>query len=71
MADRKIYCNSCSIYVGTIRDASLMKNLKFVCSSCNERQIQRDKFKGQDTFSSDGSEDFNNIFNNIFNSKFK
>jgi DNA-directed RNA polymerase subunit RPC12/RpoP len=37
MAERKIYCKECGRYVGTIKDAKLMKGLGFVCPHCNTK----------------------------------
>ena len=34
MPIRTIRCQECDAYVGTIRDAKLMKDLVFVCPSC-------------------------------------
>jgi len=33
---RKIYCMFCGRFVGLIRDAKLMKGLKFVCRDCQK-----------------------------------
>jgi uncharacterized paraquat-inducible protein A len=35
---RKVYCRECGCYVGIIRSAKLMKNLKFICPKCQKKQ---------------------------------
>jgi Zn finger protein HypA/HybF involved in hydrogenase expression len=42
---REINCFKCNQKVGEIRDASLMKNLKYICPSCHDdiiKKIQED-----------------------------
>jgi len=36
---RKINCCECKVYVGEIRDATLMKNMVFLCDNCNTKRI--------------------------------
>lgn len=35
----KIYCYSCNKYVGLVRDASLMKNLAYLCPECKDELL--------------------------------
>ena len=46
--ERAIHCHKCKVYVGTIRDAKLMKGLKFVCPKCDDlhRETNRDDMFG-------------------------
>ena len=30
----QIYCNDCKLYLGEVRDATLRKNIKHICSIC-------------------------------------
>lgn len=41
MADRKIYCadKDCGIYLGEIRDATLRKNMHFLCDKCETKRL--------------------------------
>jgi len=66
---RKIYCTICGKYVGEIRDATLIKGLKYICSSCdiNDNQIKDDFYHS----SSSTKNDFTSIFNDIFKNKYK
>ncbi len=61
--DRKIYCRDCGTYVGTIRDAKLMKGLSFICPSCDE-----DKYPNYSAGKSSESnyEDWGTILGNMF-----
>lgn len=45
----KIECTECSRNCGEIRDASLLKGLKFICPACESRRIKAkvDKFLGK------------------------
>jgi Zn finger protein HypA/HybF involved in hydrogenase expression len=48
---RKIQCTDCNTPCGEIRDASLLKGLKFICGKCESKRIKAkaDKFlKGKD-----------------------
>lgn len=36
MSIRKIYCRVCECFVGTIRDASLMVGLEYICPTCSK-----------------------------------
>jgi phage FluMu protein Com len=38
---REINCFKCNRKVGVIRDASLMKNLKYICPSCQDDISQK------------------------------
>ena len=35
--NRDIFCNCCGTYVGTLRDAKIIKGLKFVCPKCQSK----------------------------------
>lgn len=63
---RKIYCNECDKYVGEIRDATLMKGIKYLCPSCCSSNLKEDNYS-----SSMPKSDFNSIFNDIFKNKYK
>ena len=41
---RKIYCMFCGRFVGLIRDAKLMKGLKFVCRDCPKKSKEDESF---------------------------
>jgi hypothetical protein len=41
---RKIYCMFCGRFVGLIRDAKLMKGLKFVCRYCPKKSKEEEAF---------------------------
>jgi hypothetical protein len=65
--ERIIYCYKCNVYVGTIRDAKLMKGLSFICATCVKKEKQ------DTTLNIPKSNDaFNNLFTeSIFNDIFK
>jgi hypothetical protein len=66
---RKIYCSVCDKYVGEIRDATLIKGLKYICSSCDNEDVQiKDDFYHS---ASPNKSDFTSIFNDIFKNKYK
>ncbi|MFH1978876.1 MAG: hypothetical protein ABII97_00600 [Patescibacteria group bacterium] len=58
MAERKIHCCECSKFVGIIRDASLRKEIKYVCKECRNRWISLKSFvdlqKVRDLFGGQG-----------------
>lgn len=64
--NRDIFCNDCGTYVGTIRDAKLMKGLKFICPKCLPDEEEYNNEEGLYN-----SNDFSNIFNSIFKKGFK
>ena len=66
MSDRDIHCYVCNKYVGVIRDAKLMKGLKFVCPSCSEVDDIKD-----DYYSSKVPDAFTDLFGDIFGNKSK
>lgn len=66
MSDREISCCKCGKHVGTIRDAKLMKGLKFICPTCDVRSSSR-----EDDISRYASSGFADIFGDIFNGKSK
>lgn len=41
MADRKLYCadKDCGLYLGEIRDATLRKNIHFLCDNCETKRL--------------------------------
>jgi len=39
MSERKIYCAGCNKPLGIIRDARLLKDLKFLCSACETKRL--------------------------------
>lgn len=57
ITERVIHCIVCKVYVGTIRDAKLMKGLTFVCPTCAESKIQKN---------SDITEDYGEAFKQMF-----
>lgn len=67
--ERKIYCQFCDCYVGTLRDASLMKGLVYTCVSCQEPadEFISSKDKGESPSFMDN--DFMNIFSDIVSGK--
>lgn len=38
---KKINCTECSRSCGEIRDASLLKGLKFICPTCESKRIKK------------------------------
>lgn len=36
---RKIFCTGCNKYLGDIRDAKLLKGIKFLCPKCEIKRI--------------------------------
>ncbi len=36
---RKIYCKPCRKYLGEIRDATLRKEIVFLCSNCETKRL--------------------------------
>lgn len=65
MSDREISCCKCGRHVGIIRDAKLMKGLKFICPSCCVVDEKGDYFKPTD------KSDFNDMFGGLFKDVFK
>ena len=39
---RKIFCTGCNKYLGEIRDAKLLKGIKFLCPKCELKRIASD-----------------------------
>ena len=39
---RKIYCKPCGKYLGTIRNATLHKEIVFLCKNCDTKRIASD-----------------------------
>lgn len=66
MSDREINCCQCGKHVGIIRDAKLMKGLKFICPMCDNQSHQRD-----DDIAGYTSGNFADIFGDIFSGKSK
>ena len=61
----KIYCENCKKYCGEIRDATLRKNISFVCDTCfNTLFISKPK-----DYNINQSNDILNVFDDIFNPK--
>lgn len=58
-SERRIHCIKCDKYVGTIRDATLMKGIHFLCPTCGE-------VPKPDTGHSYGDLFDKNAFNNLF-----
>ena len=50
MSDRKIFCVSCGLYLGVIRDAKLMKIIFFLCEKCktNKLSVHKENHSGSD-----------------------
>lgn len=42
---RKIFCTGCNKYLGDIRDAKLLKGIKFLCPKCETKRIASDLHK--------------------------
>ncbi|MDD4242788.1 MAG: hypothetical protein PHG08_00615 [Bacilli bacterium] len=57
--DRQIFCQKCGRYVGTIRDAKLIKGLRFICPACDEEYAQY------------VPDDLAGIFGNLFGKRYK
>lgn len=64
MSDRKIYCCKCKIYVGTIRDASLMVGLKYICTACADPDPPKTSYDAEEF-----TDAFNALFGDIFKQK--
>lgn len=47
---RKIFCTGCNKYVGDIRDARLLKGIKFLCPECEIKRIASDLHKKTETY---------------------
>ena len=39
---REMFCTGCNKYVGEIRDAKLLKGVKFLCPKCETKRIASD-----------------------------
>lgn len=66
MSDREINCCECGRHVGIIRDAKLMKGLKFICPTCDNHNNNK-----EDDIARYASGDFADIFGDIFKRKSK
>ena len=42
---RKIFCTGCEKYLGEIRDAKLLRGIKFLCPKCDMKRIAADLYK--------------------------
>ena len=45
MSDKIIYCTGCDRKVGIIKDAKLLKNLKYLCPNCEIKRLASDMKK--------------------------
>ena len=75
MSDRHIHCSSCSTYLGVIRDARLMKGIKYLCPTCitpdafDEDVFANPKWNDSD-IKTPGIEDvLGDLFKNVFGKK--
>lgn len=66
MTERIIHCHICRVYVGTIRDARLMKGVVFTCPNCQETP----KSKTDDMFGDTTSNPFGDLFGDTFSTPF-
>lgn len=83
MADKEkeggmeIHCNGCGQYVGTIRNAKLMKGLTFTCPKCvtidsdNHHEWLNTTTATKGDYKLPGQGAFNDIIQQIFNPKEK
>ena len=39
---KRIYCSGCNKYLGTIRDATLYKGIKYLCPECETKRVASD-----------------------------
>lgn len=81
MTDRDISCEKCNTNLGTIRDARLRKDIKFMCSRCRfaeQEQLSsaktalaalRLKAKTKPYAGGDFADNFGDIFGDIFSKK--
>jgi len=42
MSNRKIYCTACNCNLGEIRDAKLLKGIKYLCPNCDTKRVASD-----------------------------
>jgi hypothetical protein len=63
--NRDIFCYDCNTYVGTIRDAKLMKGLKFLCPNCCPDEMEEPTESFKNVF----DDSFGDIFGSIFGGK--
>jgi len=61
-----VYCYKCTRYVGTIRNAKLMKNLSYICPKCLEIENQYTITEDEDI---PGKAAYNSLLQRIFNPK--
>lgn len=59
--DRKIYCKGCGRFLGYIRDATLKKEMVYLCGDCDTRMMASDLFNKTEKAK-------NNPFSDLFNS---
>ena len=69
MLERIIHCHICKVYVGTIRDARLMKGLIFTCPTCHETTHKKDDMF-EDLLGDTTSNTFGDLFGDIFSTPF-
>lgn len=65
MPSIKIRCSNCNINLGEIRQASLRKNISYLCSNCEDKRkiaVRYMESKGNDNSSYNYEEMFGNIF---------
>ena len=49
MSNRKIYCIACNRPLGEIRDAKLLKGIKYLCPDCNVKRVASDMMNKTNT----------------------
>ena len=58
MADRKIQCTACNRNLGEIRDATLLKGIKYLCPACNMKRVASDMANQNKHMNMDSVPDF-------------
>lgn len=52
---RKIFCVKCNKYLGEIRDARLLKEIKFLCPKCDTKRMSSELYQKMNKQTSFGS----------------
>ncbi len=63
MADRTIYCKSCNVYLGIIRDAKLRKGIVYLCGNCETKRLASDMMNKTKLPENDYMDIFKGMFN--------
>ena len=70
MGAKRIFCKGCGKYLGEIRDATLRKEITYLCSSCEIKRFASDLSR-KSGGNLEGMKDYEAIdfFKNIFSEK--